>query len=66
MTKVVDFGCFVSLPVNNRQEGLVHISNLDYAKVSSAHNFVKRNQKVFVKVMEIKDKKISLSMKDVD
>jgi predicted RNA-binding protein with RPS1 domain len=39
---------------------------LDYAKVSSAHNFVKRNQKVFVKVMEIKDKKISLSIKDVD
>jgi len=41
--KVLDFGCFVSLPVKYKLEGLLHISNMDYSKVSSAHNCVKKN-----------------------
>jgi small subunit ribosomal protein S1 len=62
-TGVVDFGVFVKL--EEGLEGLVHISEIDWGLVEDPRTFVKVGQKVKVKIIEIKDGKISLSMKQL-
>jgi small subunit ribosomal protein S1 len=61
VTGIVDFGVFVKL--EQGLEGLVHISELDWGLVEDPHAFCAVGDKVKVKVIEIKDGKISLSMK---
>ena len=58
VTGVVDFGVFVKLETG--LEGLVHISELDWGLVEDPHMFCNVGDKVRVKVIEIKDGKISL------
>ena len=63
VTKIMDFGAFVS--VGNR-EGLVHISQISEKKVRAVHDVLKEGQKVKVKVLGIDDKnRIKLSMKNM-
>jgi small subunit ribosomal protein S1 len=62
-TGVVDFGVFVKL--EEGLEGLVHISEIDWGLVEDPKAFVKVGQKVKVKIIEIKEGKISLSMKQL-
>jgi small subunit ribosomal protein S1 len=61
VTGIVDFGVFVKLEPG--LEGLVHISELDWGLVEDPHALFKVGDKVRVKVIEIKDGKISLSIK---
>jgi len=61
VTGVVDFGVFVKLEPG--LEGLVHISELDWGLVEDPHAFFKVGEKVRVKIIEIKEGKISLSIK---
>lgn len=61
VTGVVDFGVFVKL--EEGLEGLVHISEIDWALVEDPRALYKVGDKVKVKVIEIKDGKISLSIK---
>ncbi|MDD3530995.1 MAG: S1 RNA-binding domain-containing protein [Candidatus Pacebacteria bacterium] len=61
VTGIVDFGVFVKLEPG--LEGLVHISELDWGLVEDPHTLFKVGDKVRVKVIEIKDGKISLSIK---
>ncbi|MBI2025410.1 30S ribosomal protein S1 [Candidatus Kaiserbacteria bacterium] len=61
VTGIVDFGVFVKLEPG--LEGLVHISELDWGLVEDPHMFCTVGDKVRVKVIEIKDGKISLSIK---
>ena len=61
VTGIVDFGVFVKLEPG--LEGLVHISELDWGLVEDPHLFSAVGDKVKVKVIEIKDGKISLSIK---
>ena len=61
VTGIVDFGAFVR--VEPGLEGLVHISELDWGLVEDPHMFCAVGDKVRVKVIEIKDGKISLSIK---
>ncbi|HEY4515077.1 MAG TPA: S1 RNA-binding domain-containing protein [Candidatus Paceibacterota bacterium] len=61
ITGAVDFGIFVKL--EEGLEGLVHISELDWALVENPRAVWKPGMKVKVKVIEIKDGKISLSIK---
>jgi ribosomal protein S1 len=61
VTGVVDFGVFVKL--EQGLEGLVHISELDWGLVEDPHALFAVGDKVKVKVIEIKDGKISLSVK---
>jgi len=63
VTGVVDFGVFVKL--EEGLEGLVHISEIDWGLVDDPRNFVKTGQKIKAKIIEIKDGKISLSMKQL-
>lgn len=61
VTGLVDFGAFVKL--EEGLEGLVHISELDWALVEDPRKLYKVGDKTRVKIIEIKDGKISLSIK---
>ncbi len=58
---LVDFGVFLKL--EDGLEGLVHISELDWGLVEDPRTMFKIGDKVRAKVIEIKDNKISLSIK---
>lgn len=58
---IVDFGVFVKL--EDGIEGLVHISEIGWGLVDDPRKLFKLGEKVRVKVIEIKDGKISLSIK---
>lgn len=68
VTSIMQFGCFVQLEgFPQRQEGLVHISELrSEGRVLSVSDVVKRGQRCKVKVLAISGKKLSLTLKDVD
>ncbi|MEK7185682.1 MAG: S1 RNA-binding domain-containing protein, partial [Patescibacteria group bacterium] len=61
VTGIVDFGVFVKL--EEGLEGLVHISEVDWALVENLKSMFKVGEKVNVKIIEIKEGKISLSIK---
>lgn len=61
ITGATDFGVFVKIADN--LEGLVHISEMDWALVEDPKSKFKVGEKVKVKVIEIKDGKVSLSIK---
>lgn len=61
VTGTVDFGLFVK--IEEGLEGLVHISEIDWALVENPRDLYKVGQPVKVKVIEVKDDKISLSIK---
>ncbi len=61
VTGVVDFGIFVK--VDKNLEGLVHISEINWSLVENPREHVTVGEKVKVKVIEVKDGKVSLSMK---
>jgi len=58
---IVDFGVFLKL--EEGLEGLVHISELDWGLVEDPRTMFKVGDKVKAKVIEIKDGKVSLSLK---
>lgn len=61
ITGATDFGVFVKIADN--LEGLVHISEMDWALVEDPKSRFKVGEKVKVKVIEVKDSKVSLSIK---
>ncbi len=61
ITGIVDFGVFVK--IEEGLEGLVHISEMDWGLVENPRTMYKVGDKVRVKVIDIKDGKISLSIK---
>jgi len=58
---LVDFGVFLKL--EDGLEGLVHISELDWGLVEDPRTMFKVGEKIKAKVIEIKDGKVSLSIK---
>lgn len=58
---IVDFGVF--LRIENNLEGLVHISEMDWSLVDDPRVLFKLGDKVKAKIIEIKNGKISLSIK---
>lgn len=58
---IVDFGVF--LKVEEGLEGLVHISELDWGLVEDPRSLYKVGDKVRAKIIDIRDGKISLSIK---
>jgi len=61
VTGATEFGVFVKL--EDGLEGLVHISEMDWALVENPKTRYKIGESVKVKVIEIKDDKVSLSIK---
>ena len=58
---IVDFGIFLKL--EDGLEGLVHISEIDWGLVDDPRTMFKVGEKIKAKIIEIKDGKISLSIK---
>ncbi|HEX8993817.1 MAG TPA: S1 RNA-binding domain-containing protein [Candidatus Paceibacterota bacterium] len=63
VTGMVDFGAFVK--IKEGLEGLVHISEIDWGLVDNPRHFVSVGDKVRVKIIDIKDGKVSLSIKQL-
>lgn len=63
VTGTTDFGVFVKL--EEGLEGLVHISELDWALVEDPKKLYHVGDKVKAKIIEIKDGKVSLSIKQL-
>jgi small subunit ribosomal protein S1 len=63
VTGIVDFGVFVKL--EEGLEGLVHISEIDWGLVEDPRSFFKVGDRVKVKIVDIKDGKVSLSVKQL-
>ena len=61
VTGAVDFGIFVK--IEEGLEGLVHISELNWALVENPRDLYKPGDKIKAKIIEVKDDKISLSIK---
>ncbi len=61
VTGAVDFGIFIK--IQDGLEGLVHISEIDWGLVENPKTLYKIGEKIKVKVIEIKDGKVSLSIK---
>lgn len=61
VTGVVDFGAFIK--IEEGLEGLVHISEINWSLVEDPRSFFKVGDKVRAKIIEIKDGKMSLSLK---
>ena len=61
VTGVVDFGIFVKL--SDGLEGLVHKSEIDWGLVEDTKAYAKVGEKILTKIIEVKDGKISLSLK---
>jgi small subunit ribosomal protein S1 len=60
---MADFGVFVRFVDNPIIEGLIPISELEHRLVDSPKEVVKINEAIKAKIIEIKDDKISLSLK---
>ncbi|MBP9759759.1 MAG: S1 RNA-binding domain-containing protein [Candidatus Pacebacteria bacterium] len=61
VTGAVEFGIFVK--IKDGLEGLVHISEIDWGLVENPKTLYKVGEKIHVKVIEVKDGKVSLSIK---
>lgn len=62
VVSIKPFGAFVEIAPG--RDGLVHISRLDKDRVERVEDIVSVGDPIYVKVLEIKDGKISLSRKD--
>lgn len=60
---IADFGVFVRFVQEPGLEGLVHVSELSHRLVENAKELVKIDEPIKVKIIEIKDGKVSLSLK---
>ncbi|WP_026895563.1 S1 RNA-binding domain-containing protein [Clostridiisalibacter paucivorans] len=62
VTGITNFGAFVQLP--SGKAGLVHISEISHDYVNNINDYLKKNQKVKVKILSIDGEgKISLSIR---
>lgn len=61
---LMPYGAFVAM--ENGLTGLVHISKISLKRISKPSEILSVGQKVKVKVLEVKDGKISLSIRDVE
>lgn len=62
--KIVPYGAFIQ--IGDDLSGLVHISQICGKHIKSPNEIIKEGQEVTVKIIDIKDGKISLSMKEVE
>jgi len=64
---IVDFGAFIKFPMDvpeeEKIEGLIHISELDYKLVKSPQDIVKVGETVKAKIIDINSDRVSLSLK---
>ena len=62
--KILPYGAFVN--IGEGLSGLVHISQICGKRINSPSEIIKEGQEITVKIIDIKDGKVSLSMKAVE
>lgn len=62
--KIVPYGAFVN--IGDGLSGLLHISQISFKRLKSPNEVLKEGEEINVKVIDIKDGKISLNMKDIE
>lgn len=62
--KIMPYGAFVN--IGEGLSGLLHISQISEKRIKSPNEIIKEGETVTVKILDIKDGKISLSMKAVE
>lgn len=60
---IADFGAFVRFADNPKIEGLIHISELSHRLIENPKDIVKVNDAVKVQIADIKDGRVTLSLK---
>jgi ribosomal protein S1 len=60
---IADFGIFIRFVENPQIEGLVHISEIDHRLIDNPKETVQMNENVRVKIIDIRDGRVFLSMK---
>ncbi|MFB6212559.1 MAG: S1 RNA-binding domain-containing protein [Candidatus Magasanikbacteria bacterium] len=60
---IADFGAFVKIEDGPGMEGLIHVSELSHKMVDNPKDIIEVGDEVEAKIIEIKDGKISLSLK---
>ncbi len=63
---IADFGVFIRFADNPEIEGMIHISELAHRIVDNPKEVVKVNDQVKIKIIEIKDGKVFLSLKSLE
>jgi len=63
VTGIADFGVFVRFMDDPQIEGMIHISELDHRIVDSPKEIVKVNEAIKVKIIDVKEGKVFLSLK---
>lgn len=67
VTNMKVFGAFVFIRgIKGKNEGLIHLTELSNKRIQDPESVVKRNDEIFVKVLSVTGKRISLSYKDAD
>ena len=59
---LMDYGAFIDL--DNGLSGLLHVSQISYKRVEKPSDVLKKGEKVQVKIIAVKDGKLSLSIRD--
>ena len=62
--KIVPYGAFVN--IGDGLSGLLHISQISFKRLKSPNEVLKEGEEINVKIIDIKDGKISLNMKDIN
>ncbi|WFR57532.1 S1 RNA-binding domain-containing protein [Anaerocolumna sp. AGMB13025] len=62
--KIVPYGAFIN--IGEGLSGLVHISQICGKRIKTPNEIIKEGDEVTVKILEVKDGKVSLSMKAVE
>jgi len=60
---LADFGIFVRFAENPQIEGLVHISEIDHRIIDSPKEVVKLNEAIKIKIIDIREGRVFLSLK---
>jgi len=63
VTGVADFGVFVRFLEEPALEGMIHISELSHRLIDNVKEFIKIDEPIKAKIVEIKDGKVFLSLK---
>lgn len=66
ITGLQKYGAFVS--VDDKYEGLIHISEISYGYVKNINDFVNVGDNIYAEVIDVdeKDNQLKLSIKDID
>lgn len=61
---IENYGIFINFEHNS--SGLIHISEIDHNFIKDVNNFAKLGDEIYCQIIDIKDNKLILSIKNID